>query len=268
MGRRLCIGDIHGMYSKLTDVLNRCNFSSSDTLYCVGDLCDRGNENLKTLQFLMNLNNFHPVIGNHDIWLAQYLSYKMPENTFHAWAYYNGGMNTFVEFLDKTDEEKLKIYDWLKNIPYMIKLKDKIIMHTPTPKKIFDRLKYGYNLEEITLGNIKESGLLQDEMYDDELWSRKVIACSKYVNEKRRYKKFYEKQFNKNTSVIFAGHTPLLEPIYDENMNICLIDTGGFATKEKNKIDGHITVIDIDTFDYWQNGNKEKQNLLKKNKKS
>ena len=111
MGRRLCLGDIHGTYSKLTDVLNRCNFSSSDTLYCVGDLCDRGKENLKTLQFLMSLKNFYPVIGNHDIWLSEYLSYKMPENTLHAWAYYNGGMNTFVEFLDMSDEEKLKIYN-------------------------------------------------------------------------------------------------------------------------------------------------------------
>ncbi len=135
-------------------------------------------------------------------------------------------------------------------------------MHTPTPKNIFDRIKYGYSVENITLANIRESGLLQDEIYDDELWSRKVIACSKYVNDKRKYKKFYEKQFNKNTSVIFAEHTPLLEPIYDENMNICLIDTGGFATKEKDERNGHLTIIDIDTFDYWQNGNKKKQNLL------
>ncbi len=262
MGRRLCIGDIHGTYSKLTDVLDRCNFSSSDTLYCVGDLCDRGKENLKTLQFLMSLNNFHPVIGNHDIWLAEYLSYKMTETALHVWAYYNGGMNTFVEFLDMSYEEKLKIYNWLKNIPYMINLKDKIIMHTPTPKKIFDRLKNRYSLEDITLVNIKESGLLQNEIYDDQLWNRKVIACSKYINDKQKYKKFFEKQFNKNTPTIFCGHTPLFEPIYDENMNICLIDTGSFATKEKNERDGHLTIIDIDTFDYWQNGNKKKQNIL------
>ena len=262
MGRRLCLGDIHGMYSKLTDVLNRCNFSSSDTLYCVGDLCDRGKENLKTLQFLMNLKNFYPVIGNHDIWLAEYLSYKMPENTFQIWAYHNGGMNTFLEFLDIIDEEKLKIYNWLKNIPYMIELDNKIIIHTPTPKKVFKRLKTGYNLEEITLANIKESGLLQDEIYDDELWSRKVIACSKYVNDKQKHKNFFETQFNSKSPIVFSGHTPLIEPIYDENMNICLIDTGSFATKEKNEIDGHITVIDIDTFEYWQNDNTQKQNLL------
>ena len=59
------------------------------------------------------------------------------------------------------------------------------------------------------------------------------------------------------------GHTPLFEPVYDEDMNICLIDTGSFATKEKAGKDGHITVVDIDTFDYWQNGNTKKQNLLK-----
>ena len=45
-------------------------------------------------------------------------------------------------------------------------------------------------------------------------------------------------------------------------MNICLIDTGSFATKEKNEQDGHITIVDIDTLDYWQNGNTKKQNFL------
>ena len=144
----------------------------------------------------------------------------------------------------------------------MINLEDKIIMHTPTPKKIFKRLKAGYNLEEITLANIRESGLLQDEIYDDELWSRKVIVCSKYVNDKRKHKKFFEAQFNSKSPIVFSGHTPLIEPIYDENMNICLIDTGSFATKEKAGKDGHITAVDIDTYDYWQNGNKKKQNLL------
>lgn len=267
MKRNLCIGDIHGCYSKLIDVLDKCKFSDSDTLYCVGDLCDRGNENLKTLNFLMQLKNFHNVIGNHDIWLAQYLSYKMPENIFNVWAYYNGGMNTFIEFLEISDEEKLKIYNWLKNTPYMIDIKDKIIMHTPTPEKIFDRLKDGYELKNITISNIKDTGLLQDEVYDDKLWNREVVACLKYVNNVSRHKTFFDKQFNKNTPTIFAGHTPLFEPIYDEQMNICLIDTGGFATKEKYLQDGHITIVDIDTFDYWQNNINEKKNLLmRKNK--
>lgn len=62
MGRRLCVGDIHGCYSKLIDVLDKYKFSSSDSLYCVGDLCDKGcdkgKENLKTLNFLMNLKYY------------------------------------------------------------------------------------------------------------------------------------------------------------------------------------------------------------------
>ena len=262
MSRRLCVGDIHGMYSRLTDVLDKCKFSSPDKLYGAGDLCDRGKENLKTLKFLMGLNNFYPVIGNHDVWLAEYLNYNISERAFQCWAYYNGGDNTFSEISRLNDEEKLKIYNWLKNIPYMIKLDNKIIMHTPTPARLFNRLKPGYNLEKITLANIKESGLLQDDIYDEDLWNRKVIACSRYVNEQQKYKKIFEAQFNNNSPMVFAGHTPLGEPIYDEYMNICLIDTGSFVTKERYGEDGHITVIDIDTFDYWQSDNPKKQNLL------
>lgn len=78
----LCVDYNHSMYSRLTNVLDKCKFSFFDKLYSVGDLCDREKWNLKTLNFLMNLKNFYPVIGNHDIWLAEYLIYKMPENTF------------------------------------------------------------------------------------------------------------------------------------------------------------------------------------------
>ena len=73
----LCVDYNHSMYSRLTNVLDKCKFSSSDKLYGAGDLCDRGKENLKTLKFLMGLNNFYPVIGNHDVWFAEYLNYNI-----------------------------------------------------------------------------------------------------------------------------------------------------------------------------------------------
>lgn len=262
MGRRLCLGDIHGMYSKLTDVLDKCKFTSSDTLYCVGDLCDRGNENLKTLQFLMSLNNFYPVIGNHDVWLAEYLNDTIKDTSFTFWLFQCGGSNIFVEIRDFSKKEKLKIYNWMKNIPYMLRIDNKIIMHNPTPKFVFESLKIGYKIEDITMSNIRESGLLKDLKQAMFLWNREVLNCSKYINEEGEYKNIFKDEFNKNSNIIFSGHTPLVKPLYDEDMNICLIDTAAFVTKKMYGKEGYLTVIDIDTFEYWQNGNKKKQNLL------
>lgn len=36
----LCVDYNHSMYSRLTNVLDKCKFSFFDKLYSVGDLCD------------------------------------------------------------------------------------------------------------------------------------------------------------------------------------------------------------------------------------
>ena len=71
--RRLCIGDIHGCYDELMSALDNCSYSDSDVLYSVGDFTDRGTQNVQVLDFLMGLENFHPVCGNHDLWNYEYL---------------------------------------------------------------------------------------------------------------------------------------------------------------------------------------------------
>ena len=47
------------------------------------------------------------------------------------------------------------------------------------------------------------------------------------------------------------GHTAITGGVlYDKEMNVCDIDTGGFCTYEKNKYEGKITVLNIDTKDF------------------
>ena len=71
---RFIVGDIHGSYDRLMTALDLCKFSDSDTLYCTGDIGDRGPDVRKCIDFLMSLKDrFKPVIGNHDVWAYQYL---------------------------------------------------------------------------------------------------------------------------------------------------------------------------------------------------
>ena len=75
--RRLIIGDIHASYDKLISVLKKAAFNpSSDMLYSVGDIVDRGDKPVETIDFLMGLAHFYPVLGNHDGWLENYLEFK------------------------------------------------------------------------------------------------------------------------------------------------------------------------------------------------
>ncbi len=60
------VGDLHGCYSLLMNDLKKRNFNfEKDLLICVGDLIDRGNENLECIS-LLDLPWFCAVRGNHE----------------------------------------------------------------------------------------------------------------------------------------------------------------------------------------------------------
>jgi bis(5'-nucleosyl)-tetraphosphatase (symmetrical) len=65
------IGDIQGHFDALMGLLDTIAFDSAkDTLWCVGDLVNRGPKSLETLRFLKNLGGrVKVVLGNHDLHL-------------------------------------------------------------------------------------------------------------------------------------------------------------------------------------------------------
>ncbi|GAV20282.1 bis(5'-nucleosyl)-tetraphosphatase [Mariprofundus micogutta] len=67
------VGDIQGCYNSLKKLLKKVKFdASSDTLWCVGDLVNRGPDSLKTLRFLKSLgDSCICVLGNHDLHLLE-----------------------------------------------------------------------------------------------------------------------------------------------------------------------------------------------------
>lgn len=69
------VGDIQGCYEPLAQLLDKVNFDiAKDTLYCVGDLVNRGPDSLKVINLLKSLNNqCVTVLGNHDIHLLSML---------------------------------------------------------------------------------------------------------------------------------------------------------------------------------------------------
>ena len=262
--RRLCIGDIHGSYDKLLDVLDRCKFSDTDILYSVGDFTDRGKQNVKVLDFVMSLKNFKPVCGNHDLWNYEFLT-RMTPDAFECWVYWNGGRYTFVEESKQTDEWRENVKNWLKDIPYRINLGDKIIIHSVCPLSAYE---YIDNVDDITMETLKSSNLIRDKVYDDFIWNRGVIGgCNDYYqigSKEPSYEEYYKNVYGKEftgTPIYIIGHTPLDHPFFDKEMGIIGIDTGAFCYKEGWNIDGYLTVLDIDTLEYWQSDKEGKFQL-------
>ena len=64
--RILIIGDIHGCYDELLDLLDEIHFGDQDRAIAVGDLISKGPKNKEVLDLFISDRRFSSVLGNHD----------------------------------------------------------------------------------------------------------------------------------------------------------------------------------------------------------
>ncbi|HBE2673754.1 TPA: metallophosphoesterase, partial [Escherichia coli] len=111
------VGDLHGCYTRLMSELHRVDFDpAQDLLISVGDLIDRGTENVKCLE-LLQMPWFRAVMGNHERLMIDALS---PDGNVNNWLM-NGGQWFFM--LD-ADQEILAraLVELVRRLPYIIEL--------------------------------------------------------------------------------------------------------------------------------------------------
>ena len=242
MGRNLIVGDIHSNYNKLMDVLSKAHYNpDKDVLYSVGDFCDRGKDAVKTIRFLMSQSNLKAVIGNHDIYLQNWLYSGIKDTN---WTHYLGGNKTVqdITYRNKiTSTEKLMIADWLNSIP-LVRVEERyIIMHGGIPYR--STMKDLLNYQE---RKRQRCSFLSKE--DQPAWDRDYML-SAYSEEYPEIKDemFYKVDPFDTDKMIFVGHTPTLDgkPFISEKYHLVALDTGSGHN-------GPLTLMDMDTLEYWQ----------------
>ena len=121
VGNDYVFGDIHGMYDYFKYCLKKLNFDKTkDRVFCLGDLIDRGNENLEMLA-LLNEKWFYSIIGNHE---QMFMEYMLGEIDSYAY-YYNGG-----EWTNKyTHEELMPYYYLVYKLPLVIQVGNVGLVH-------------------------------------------------------------------------------------------------------------------------------------------
>lgn len=75
------ISDIHGMYNKFIELLNKIKLKETDTLYILGDVLDRGPNPIKTLFEIMSMPNAICMLGNHEDMALDCLKFLMNDIT-------------------------------------------------------------------------------------------------------------------------------------------------------------------------------------------
>ena len=67
------MSDIHGDFQSFYKMLVKINFSSYDELFILGDIVDKGKENLCLLDFIWKSENIYLLKGNHEYLFERYL---------------------------------------------------------------------------------------------------------------------------------------------------------------------------------------------------
>lgn len=135
------ISDLHGQYNIFKTLLEKADFSDSDTLYMLGDAIDRGPAGIRILQQVKNSPNMHFLLGNHEFMMLNAVApdgsvpetvEDLPGSDARLWTLKNGGDKTFNEYLNLKEEERIELVQWLSTRPLstMVTVKDETYLLT------------------------------------------------------------------------------------------------------------------------------------------
>ncbi|HLI92056.1 MAG TPA: metallophosphoesterase family protein [Puia sp.] len=227
MGRTLVIGDIHGGYKALQQVMERAGLGAADRLIFLGDYVDGWSQSSAVIDYLIDLERGHEcvfILGNHDAWCLEWLS---GGSLSRDWLF-NSGETTIASYRDTSLEGKMRHLEVFKKMR---------LFYEDDEQRLF-----------IHAGFTSQYGPAYEHIPDACFWDRTlwemVLATDTRMSKSDV---FYPKRLLLYDE-IFIGHTPTTN--YDvgtpmHKCNVWNLDTGaGFR--------GRLTVMDADIKQYWQ----------------
>lgn len=242
-GKRILVtSDIHGYLTYFKSILARADFSDNDILIIVGDMIEKGPQNLETLRYIMSLckkGNVIPLIGNVDAYRLK-LIYNLSEDNVSG--FYNYILNLREWVGSSYYEELAAECGYEINSPDDILLsKQDVITHF---KNEFDFLINLPTIVETQNYTFVHGGLREKHVNDN---------INKGVLELTKFDAFMNNTENVFGKYVIVGHWPVclyndrlqqFNPIIDKNKKIISID-GGCGVKK----DGQLNLLIIPDID-------------------
>jgi diadenosine tetraphosphatase ApaH/serine/threonine PP2A family protein phosphatase len=199
-GRTIVIGDIHGCFDELSDLLERVGLEADDRVAAVGDLVVKGSQNREVLELFMSDARFSSVLGNHDRALLRH---------------WQGFGVALKEEQEKTrvelqgEHERYAAY--LERLPLMIDLGSHLVVHAGVRP-------------DVPL----------DEQTAEDLTELRTLGTDRTSREGTPWYEVY-----RGEKAVLFGHWPAREPrraphavgldtgcVYGHRLTACVIETG------------------------------------------
>jgi serine/threonine protein phosphatase 1 len=223
--RRLVLGDIHGGYQALLQVLKRCDFDrENDELVVLGDVCDGWPQVKQCINELLKVKNIIYIIGNHDKWTLDWMVTGLRPGIWTS----QGGANTIRSYGMQEDVPREHI-DFLRNAHLWYEDDGVLFVHG------------GYNINQRDM---------EKQNPDDIMWDRDLI-CYAYKTHLKAKQSGYPEPNITGYKKVFLGHTTTHHFKSEEPVKYCEVwnlDTGGGW-------EGKLTIMDRDTEEFWQSDN-------------
>lgn len=204
MSRTIVIGDIHGCYDELADLVNKFTLASDDRVVAVGDLTVKGPKSRLVLNLFSTDSRFYSVIGNHDRDLVRH--WEDCETPLTA-----AQEKAFKE-LQTSDDRYL---GYLASLPLFINLGSHVIIHAGL-----------------------RPGVALDAQVADDLVELRTLGPDRTSREGTPWYELYE-----GPALALFGHWPAAKPrmsehaigldtgcVYGRQLTSYVIETGEFVS--------------------------------------
>ena len=220
--RKLVVGDIHGGYKALLQILERANVTPEDRLIFLGDYVDGWSQSAEVVEKMLELSETNECVfirGNHDKWCQDWLE---TGNQLTQWVM-QGGQATIDSYIRTGNVANEKHKEFFRNMAtYYIDEDNNGFVHG------------GYTMRK----GLGHEAYAAEYYWDRSLWQNNALCGS--LEQMPKILEAHKEIFIGHTStVIWGKDTPM------KSCNVWNLDTGGGWN-------GKVTIMDVETKEYWQ----------------
>jgi len=223
--RTFVVGDIHGSYKALIQIVQKINPTPADHLIFLGDYTDSWSEVVEVIDYLIALSSKTKctfIRGNHDVKCYQWLKHQ---EVVGDWLLHGGKMTQ--EAYAKVSEEKINVHlSFLENLEnYYLDKENRLFLHA------------GFT----TTSSIEKEPYIPNYYWDRTLWEMAYAIDPNLSLTDKNYPPRLQKY-----KEIYIGHTATTRYGIDypiQSYNLWNVDTGAAFTGKLSAIEIHTKEI-------------------------